>query len=84
MMTERMFKMAMKRIPKGEYNASDVYELYKLAHSKRYQDVSKYENNMRYLNFCMMFESMKYGIEAMFHGKIRYIGTNDCDTLVIE
>ena len=82
-MTERIFKSYMKKLPKGEYNANDLWSIYLLICPKSYQDVSKHENNIRFYNFVHMFEEKKYGFEYMFEN-IHYIGTNDLHTLIVE
>lgn len=82
-MTERIFKAYMKRLPKGEYDANDLWNIYLLICPKSYRDISKYENNMRFLNFVHMFEEKKHGFIYMF-GNIEYIGTNDLHTLMVR
>lgn len=84
MMTERIFKSMMNKLSAGEYDASDVYNIYMEVCPKSYKDISKYENNMRCMQFMCMFEEKKYGFEYMFNQKIRYIGTNDLHTLVVN
>lgn len=83
-MTERIFKSMMNKIPAGEYNVSDLSEIYNMICPKSYRDTSKYENRMRWLSFICMFDEKKYGFEYMFNQKIRYIGTNDLDYFVVE
>ena len=83
-MTERIFKSMMSRLPSGEYNVKDLWDIYKIICPKSYKDTSKYENQMRWLAFICMFDERKYGFEYMFNGKIRYIGTNDLDILVVD
>ena len=39
---------------------------------------------MRYFDFCIMFDEKKYAFEYKFNGKIRYIGTNDLDFIVVK
>lgn len=84
MMTERIFKSMMNRLPAGEYDANDTYTFYEMTTAKSYKDCSKIENSMRRMMFCHIFEQKKYGFEYMFKGRIRYIGTNDLHTLIVE
>ena len=83
-MTERIFKSMMNKLPVGEYNANDLYNIYMEICPKSYRDISKYENNMRCNQFMHMFEEKKFGFEYMFNQRIRYIGTNDLHTLVVN
>ncbi len=83
-MTDRIFKTMMNKIPSGEYDTNDLFSLYMIICPKSYRDISKYENNMRFMLFAHMFEEKKYGFEYMFRNKIRYIGTNDLHTLIVE
>ncbi len=85
-MTERIFKSMMNRIPEGEYyvDAYGRYEIYKMICPKSYRDTSKLENNIRYYEFMIMFDELKYGFEYMFKGKIRYLGTNNLNTLIVK
>jgi len=82
-MTERIFKSYMNKLPKGEYDASDLFALYMIICPKSYADTSKFENNMRFWSFVEMFEAKKYGFVYMF-GNIEYIGTNDLHTLMVR
>ena len=83
-MTERIFKSMMNRLPYGEYNVKDLNGIYKIICPKSYKDTSKYKNKMRWLSFICMFNERKYGFEYMFNNKIRYIGTNDLDILIVD
>lgn len=82
-MTERIFKSMMKKIPSGEYKA-DPREIYNMICPKSYRDMTKWDNVNRRIGFEKMFYEKKYGFEYMFKEKIRYIGTNDLDTLIVE
>lgn len=86
MMTERIFKSMMNKIPAGEYKVDGygLWSLYQNICPKTYKDTSKFENQMRYYDFCRMFDEAKYGFEYRFKGRIRYVGTNDLDFLVVE
>lgn len=86
MMTKRIFKSMMNKLQPGEYrlDAYGMWSLYQDICPKTYKDTSKFENKMRYMNFCMMFEEHKYGFEYIFKGHIRYVGTNDLSFLVVE
>lgn len=83
-MTDRIFKTMLNRLPAGEYDASDLYSIYMEICPKSYRDISRYENNMRCIQFFNMFEEKKFGLEYMFDGRIHYIGTNDLHTLIVE
>ena len=82
-MTERTFKSIMNRIPAGEYPAN-AWDIYAMACPKSYQDMNKWKNYSRRMAFVAMFIERKRGFEYMFSGKIRYIGTNDLDTLIVK
>lgn len=82
-MTERTFKRMMNEIPTGEYPAN-AWDIYTMICPKSYRDMNKWENQSRRMAFVKMFIDAKYGFEYMFNGKIRYIGTNDLDTLIVK
>lgn len=83
-MTERIFKTMLRKLEKGEYSIDDISSLYDMIVPKSYKDTSKFENKMRYFDFCRMFDEKKYALEYMFNGKIRYIGTNNLNYIVVE
>ena len=86
MMTERIFKSMMNKLKSGEYNldAYGKWELYNEICPNSYKDISKFENKMRWNDFWNMFEDHKYGFEYKFNGRIRYVGTNNLNFLVVE
>lgn len=83
MMTRRIFKSMMNNLPNGEYiaNASDIY---KIVCPKSYRNKNIIDNRIREIGFICMFEEHKYGFEYMFNGKIRYIGTNDMNIIIVQ
>lgn len=85
-MTERIFNSMMKKIPSGEYTVDSygLYVLYLMISPKTYRDTSKFENKMRFIEFCRMFDECKYGLEYSTDGNIRYIGTNDLDFIAVK
>lgn len=86
MMTDRIFKSMMNRIPAGEYKVDEygLWCLYQKISPKTYKDTSKWENRIRYYDFCRLFDEGKYGFEYRFKGRIRYVGTNNLNFLVVE
>lgn len=83
-MTKRIFKSMMNRLPAGEYDAHDLWNLYQEICPKSYKDTSKWQNKIRFDQFAIFFEESKYGLVYMFDGKIKYVGTNDLHMLVVS
>ena len=73
----------MNTLPSGEYPAN-AWDIYKKVCRKSYRDMSKWENQEREIAFVKMFTEKKYGFEYIFDQKIRYVGTNDLDFIVVE
>ena len=82
-MTEKTFKRMMNKLPSGEYKAN-AWDIYEKVCPKSYQDMSKWKNEERRMMFVKMFIESKYGFEYMFDGKIRYIGTNDLNMIIVK
>lgn len=82
-MNIRTFKRLMNKLPAGEYRAN-AWDIYEKVCEKSYRDMRKWENEERRMMFVKMFIEQKYGFEYMFNGKIRYIGTNDLDTIIVK
>lgn len=81
-MTELTFKRLLCKIPSGEYYA-DPYEIYKMVCTKSCQNMNLFKNYYRRKEFEFMFEEKKYGFEYLTSGKVRYIGTNDLNSIIV-
>ena len=88
-MTNEQVVKRLSRLPAGEYYA-DTEKLF-LATSKSKSEYNvnpitgdKIAKISKVILFDLAFEAIKYGLEAATNGKIRYIGTNDLNTLVVK
>lgn len=87
-MTMQQLVRRLNRLPEGEYYA-DKEKIF-LATSRSKKEIR--ENDLIsetypvlsfLLDFCEAFDEYKYGLEYASGGRIRYIGTNDLNTLMI-
>lgn len=88
-MTMEQLIKRLKRLEKGEYYCGDIDALFiKVANKSEYTvnvlTGDKYSKLIPALLFSQCFDECKYGLEYATKGKIRYIGTNDLQTLVIN
>lgn len=85
---EQMLKR-LKRLEKGEYYCGDIGSLFLKVANKREYTINpltgdKCPKLAPTVLFSICFDECKYGLEYATNGKIRYIGTNDIDTLIIS
>lgn len=77
-----------KKLGKGEHYCGDVEDLFIKVAKKNEYNVNaltgeKTSKLIPYLQFKEAFDYYKFGLEAATNGKIRYIGTNDLNTIII-
>ena len=79
----------LKKLGKGEFFMGDVEQVFLKTAKKSEYTVNpitgdKYANTVPFVAFVEAFETYKYGLEYATNQKMRYIGTNDLETLVIR
>lgn len=91
MTKEKAIKLISK-VESGEYHYSHLEKMFISVCQKswkRYNDLfNEYELNsdgiLAFRFFKMYIDECKFGIEYATNGKVRYIGTNDISTFIIE
>lgn len=91
-MTREKAVKLLSKADKGEFHHSRLQEVFLSVCQKswkRYNDLfNEYELNSDGATAFMFFEKYidecKFGIEYATNGKVRYIGTNDLATFIIE
>jgi len=84
---EELIKRLLK-LPNGEYYA-DIEQLMMPTEKKKNLAYSMFGDLLGIslsvlLNYVVCFDYYKYGLEYATNGKVRYIGTNDLNTIVIN
>lgn len=88
-MTFEKLVKRLKRLEKGEYYCGDIEALFlKVANKSEYtvNPITGDKCSKLYptIEFLQSFNRSKFGLEYATNGKMRYIGTNDIDTLIIS
>lgn len=88
-MTFEKLVKRLKRLEKGEYYCGDIEALFlKVANKSEYivnpLTGDKFSKLYPTIEFSQCFDECKFGLEYATNGKMRYIGTNDIDTLIIS
>ena len=79
----------LKRLGKGEHYCGDLEKIYLKTAKKSEYEITYFgerraKDFIAELLFEQDFNEYKYGLEYATNGKIRYIGTNDLETLIIK
>ena len=87
-MTFEQLVKRLKRLPKGEYSCGDLDALFVLVANKSEYSVNwlgdRIPKTVPSVMFEEAFEKYKYGLEYGTDRHIRYIGTNELETLIVD